>query len=57
MEQNNKQAKFMTSSVWFSEKVQETRYKVAELIAKAKKTLTIGQSLLMYRDGEIRCGS
>jgi hypothetical protein len=36
MEQNNKQAKFMTSSVWFSEKVQEARYKVAELRAKAK---------------------
>jgi hypothetical protein len=36
MEQNKKQAKFMTSSVWFSEKAQESGYKVAELNAKAK---------------------
>jgi hypothetical protein len=36
MQQNKKQAKFMTSPVRTSEEVQEASYKVAELIIKAK---------------------
>jgi hypothetical protein len=37
----------MTSSVWTLEKAAEASYKVAELIAKAKKPHTITKTLLM----------
>ncbi|XP_067122763.1 zinc finger BED domain-containing protein 5-like, partial [Centruroides vittatus] len=47
LEQNRKQAAFMTTTVCVSDKVQEASYKVAELIVKAKKPHTIAETLLM----------
>ncbi|XP_023226698.1 zinc finger BED domain-containing protein 5-like [Centruroides sculpturatus] len=47
LEQNQKQAAFMTTTVCVSDKVQEASYKVAELIVKAKKPHTIAETLLM----------
>ncbi|XP_067131373.1 zinc finger BED domain-containing protein 5-like [Centruroides vittatus] len=47
LEQNRKQAAFMTTTVCVSDRVQEASYKVAELIVKAKKPHTIAETLLM----------
>ncbi|XP_067131376.1 SCAN domain-containing protein 3-like [Centruroides vittatus] len=47
LEQNRKQAAFMTTTVCVSDKVREASYKVAELIVKAKKPHTIAETLLM----------
>ncbi|XP_067123773.1 SCAN domain-containing protein 3-like [Centruroides vittatus] len=47
LEQNRKQAAFMTTTVCVSDKVQKASYKISELIVKAKKPHTIAETLLM----------
>jgi hypothetical protein len=41
-DKNLEQAKFMTSSIWTLQKIQEVRYKVAEFTVKTKNPHTAG---------------